>query len=90
MTGPSGRFGLLLARARLLAGMSQAELGNVVEIHRTEISLYERGGQEPRLDSLLRLAAAVEVEPAELVAGIRWAPGTHAIGGVYLTEEGLE
>ncbi|HEX4307175.1 MAG TPA: helix-turn-helix transcriptional regulator [Solirubrobacterales bacterium] len=82
---PARRFGLLFARQRLLAGLSQEELQSVLDIHRTEISLIERGGREPRLDTLLQLAAGVETEPAELVTGMRWIPGAYEIGGGYAT-----
>lgn len=81
---PAERFGLLLARQRLLAGLSQEELEVVLDIYRTEISLIERGGREPRLDTLLQLAAGVETEPAEFVTGMRWIPGAYEIEGGYV------
>jgi transcriptional regulator with XRE-family HTH domain len=81
---PAERFGLLLTRQRMHAAMSQEELARLVGIHRTEISLLERGGRRPRLDTLLQLAAAVETEPAELLDGMRWIPGTVEVGGGYV------
>jgi transcriptional regulator with XRE-family HTH domain len=81
---PAERFGLLLTRRRLHAAMSQEELARLVGIHRTEISLLERGGRRPRLDTLLQLAAAVETEPIELLDGMRWIPGTVEVGGGYV------
>jgi transcriptional regulator with XRE-family HTH domain len=72
---PADRFGLLLARRRLQVVLSQQDLARLVGIHRTEVSLLERGGRRPRLDTLLQLAAAVEAEPAELLDGMRWVPG---------------
>jgi transcriptional regulator with XRE-family HTH domain len=83
MMTPAERFGLLLLRRRLLAEMPQAALADLLDVHRTEISLYERGGREPRLDALLSLAAAVEADPAELVMGIRWIPGIYDLSGGY-------
>ena len=83
MITPAERFGLLLTRRRLHAALSQEELARLVGIHRTEISLLERGGRRPRLDTLLQLAAAVETEPAELLTGMRWVPGTVEVGGGY-------
>jgi transcriptional regulator with XRE-family HTH domain len=80
---PAERFGLLLTRRRLHAGMSQEELARLVGFHRTEISLLERGGRRPRLDTVLQLAAGVETEPAELLTGMRWIPGTVEVGGGY-------
>ncbi len=75
MISPAERFGLLLTRRRLHAALSQEELARLVGLHRTEISLVERGGRRPRLDTLLQLAAAVETEPAELLDGMQWVPG---------------
>jgi transcriptional regulator with XRE-family HTH domain len=80
---PAERFGLLLTRRRLHAALSQLEIARLVGIHRTEVSLLERGGRRPRLDTLLQLAAAVEAEPAELLDGMRWVPGTVEVGGGY-------
>jgi transcriptional regulator with XRE-family HTH domain len=80
---PAERFGLLLTRQRMLAALSQEDLARLVGIHRTEISLVERGGRRPRLDTLLQLAAGVETEPAELLDGMRWIPGTFEVGGGY-------
>jgi transcriptional regulator with XRE-family HTH domain len=75
MTTPAERFGLLLTLHRMHAALSQEELARLVGIHRTEVSLLERGGRRPRLDTLLQLAAGVEAEPAELLDGMRWVPG---------------
>lgn len=83
MITPAERFGLLLARGRLRAALAQEDLALLVEVHRTEISLFERGGRRPRLDMLLQLAAAVETEPADLLTGMRWVPGTVETGGGY-------
>ena len=80
---PMGRFGLLLTRRRLLAGLRQEEVGWMLGMHRPEVSLIERGGRQPRLDVLLRLAAAVEAAPADLLAGIHWIPGDMITGGHY-------
>jgi transcriptional regulator with XRE-family HTH domain len=83
MTTPAERFGLLLTRRRMHAALSQEELARLVGIHRTEVSLLERGGRRPRLDTLLQLAEAVEADPAELLDGMRWVPGTVKVSGGY-------
>lgn len=87
---PMERFGLLLVRRRLRAGLSQEDLGRVVEMHRTEISDYERGVRQPRLDSLLQLAAAVKTQAPDLLSGTRWIPGETISGGRYRGPEGLQ
>ncbi|HVC06042.1 MAG TPA: helix-turn-helix transcriptional regulator [Solirubrobacterales bacterium] len=68
------RFGLNLRRARQENGISQEELGFRCELHRTEISLLERGGREPRLGTIVKLAGALDTTPGELCAGIQWLP----------------
>jgi transcriptional regulator with XRE-family HTH domain len=69
------RFAVNLKRARHARGVSQEELASRCELHRTEISLLERGGREPRLGTMLKLAAALDVSLRDLSAGIRWQPG---------------
>jgi transcriptional regulator with XRE-family HTH domain len=86
---PMERFGLLLVRQRLRAGLSQEDLGWLVQMHRTEISDYERGLRQPRLDSLLQLAAAVKTQPPDLLSGMRWIPGEMISGGFYRAVEDL-
>ena len=59
-------------------GISQEELGFRCELHRTEISLLERGGREPRLGTIVKLAGALDTTPAELCDGIGWLPAQPA------------
>ena len=80
---PAERFGLLLTRERLHARRTQTEVADVLSIDHVELSRYERGAQEPRLDSILQLAAAVGTVPAELLTGMRWIPGITVTYGHY-------
>lgn len=66
------RFSANLRRARQDAGISQEELAERCEIHRTEVSLLERGGREPRLGTMVKLATALGTTPETLCAGIAW------------------
>jgi len=66
------RFSANLRRARQDAGISQEELAKRCEIHRTEVSLLERGGREPRLGTMVKLATALGTTPEVLCAGIAW------------------
>ena len=68
------RFSANLRRARKAAGISQEELAERCEIHRTEVSLLERGGREPRLGTMVKLATALGTTPEALCAGIAWDP----------------
>ena len=56
------------ARARL--GLSQTEVGARARLHRTEVSLLERGERDPRLSTIVRLARALDVAPAALLDGV--------------------
>ncbi|HEX3323592.1 MAG TPA: helix-turn-helix transcriptional regulator [Solirubrobacterales bacterium] len=73
---PRERFAVNLRRVRQRKGISQEELGIRCALHRTEISLLERGGREPRLGTIVKLAGALDSTPAELCAGIDWNPRT--------------
>ncbi len=74
------RFGENLARSRKRADLSQEELGLLSSLHRTEISLLERGTRIPRIDTLVKLAGALSIPPSELLDGIDWTPGTSTSG----------
>jgi transcriptional regulator with XRE-family HTH domain len=75
MLSPQERFAANLRRARTKVGISQEELGDRCDLHRTEISLLERAGREPRLATILKLAGSLETTPAELCDGMSWSPG---------------
>ena len=66
------RFAVNLRKARQKAGISQEELATRCELHRTEVSLLERGGREPRLGTMVKLASALGTTPQALCAGIGW------------------
>lgn len=54
-------FGGILRRAREDAGLSQAELGELVGSPQSRISLYERGKNMPGEDVVLKLAEALGI-----------------------------
>jgi transcriptional regulator with XRE-family HTH domain len=69
------RLGENLRRSRRRAGLSQEQVAIRASLHRTEIGLLERGGRVARVDTLIQLAGAMSVPPAELLEGIGWTPG---------------
>jgi transcriptional regulator with XRE-family HTH domain len=71
---PQERFAANLRQARTKVGISQEELGNRCDLHRTEISLLERAGREPRLSTIVKLAGSLETTPGELCTGVSWQP----------------
>jgi transcriptional regulator with XRE-family HTH domain len=71
------RFGENLRAARKATGLSQEAVGLRAGLHRTEVGLLERGARVPRIDTLLKLAAAIGVRvDSPLLAGISWSAGT--------------
>jgi len=69
------QFGANLARHRKDTGLSQEEVSFMAGVHRTEISQLERGFRVPRIDTLVKLAGALGVKPADLLEGMAWEPG---------------
>ncbi len=67
-----GRFSANLRRVRKLRGMTQVELALMTELHRTQISLLERGKRMPRLDTLVKLVYALGCSADDLIEGIAW------------------
>lgn len=74
---PQERFAINLRRIRAEAGVSQEELGYLCDLHRTEVSLLERAGREPRLATIVKLAGALNTSPAQLCEGISYVTKTH-------------
>jgi transcriptional regulator with XRE-family HTH domain len=66
------RFADNAVELRRRAGLSQADAGLRAGLHRSEFSMLERRRRMPRLDTLLRIAGAVEAEPWELLEGLGW------------------
>jgi DNA-binding XRE family transcriptional regulator len=79
-------FGQNLRRLRRRAGLSQDDLAVRASLHRTEIGMLERGKRLARVDTLIQLSGAMEVDPNELIAGISWTPGG-VLGGSFGFED---
>lgn len=60
-------FGNRIKTIRLEQGISQEQLGQLAELDRTYISGIERGLRNVSLINIERLAAALDVEPTELL-----------------------
>lgn len=76
----AAHFGDNLARNRRLADVTQEELSIRASLHRTEISQLERGLRIPRIDTLIKLAASLEVPASDLLVGLTWNPGATVHG----------
>lgn len=64
------RFGANLRWARNRAGISQERLALDAKVDRAAISVYENGGREPNLRTVLKLALKLDIRPALLLEGI--------------------
>lgn len=60
-------FGLVIKKYRLEAGLSQEELAELAGLHRTYVSLLERGQRNPSLEVILSLGKALKKSPGSLV-----------------------
>jgi transcriptional regulator with XRE-family HTH domain len=79
--------GTNLARLRQARGLSQEEVADRADLHRTEISLLELGKRTPRIDTVVRVMGALGIDAAEAFEGATWAPFLEKPGG-YLKLEG--
>jgi len=61
-------FGEVLRTARDAKGMSQEELADLGDFDRTYPSLLERGKRSPTIVVIVRLAIALDIDPAVLFA----------------------
>ena len=77
LRGVGEDFGAKLREARANAGLTQEALADLTGMSRGAISPLERGEHMPRLDTLLKLAGALEVEPSALIADYRYRPPKH-------------
>lgn len=84
------RFGKNLMTARKAAKISQEDLGFRCGLHRTAVSLLERGKREPRASTLVKLSSALggEVTVDDLLAGISWLPEQRRFGLDGAEDEG--
>ncbi|MDP9297694.1 MAG: helix-turn-helix domain-containing protein [Actinomycetota bacterium] len=64
-------FGNRLREARIAAGLSQSELEELSGIPKARLSRYENGHVEPSIQTLARLARALNVSEASLLGDQR-------------------
>ena len=67
----AGTFGERVHDARRRLNLSQEGLAERADLHWSYISQVERGQNNLTLHNILRLAAALKVDPAELVRGLK-------------------
>jgi transcriptional regulator with XRE-family HTH domain len=82
------RMGQNLRRLRRREGLSQEALADRASIHRTEVGKLENGERVCRIDTLIRLAGAMAIPPADLLEGITWVPVAPVIGSFSFSTHG--
>lgn len=61
-------FGRIVRRRRKALGLSQEALAAEADLHRTFVSMIERGERRPSLEVVRKLASGLGTSAAELVA----------------------
>lgn len=65
------RIGENIRELRNAAGRTQEDVAGEAGMHPTALSMIENGQREPRIDSIIRLAFALDVEPGAFFAGVK-------------------
>jgi transcriptional regulator with XRE-family HTH domain len=81
------RFGKNLARERRKKKLTQEQVADLGQVHRTLVSQIEAGNRQPRLETLIKLAGALNVQPSALLDGISWEPPKQAKGRFRITAD---
>jgi transcriptional regulator with XRE-family HTH domain len=64
-------LGRRIRERRIELGLSQEMLSFAADLHRTYIGGVERGERNPGIWNVLKIARALEIDPADLVEGLR-------------------
>ena len=63
-------FGLVISKLRVQKGLTQERMSGLAGIARSHLVALENGEKTVRLDTLWRIADALEVRPSELILRI--------------------
>jgi transcriptional regulator with XRE-family HTH domain len=69
-SNPPAKFAANVGRIRKRRGLTQEQLGWAAGLHQTAVARIESGERKPTLETIFKLAAGLEVPPAELFEGI--------------------
>ncbi|WP_158865572.1 helix-turn-helix domain-containing protein [Leifsonia sp. AG29] len=63
-------FGQRVREARIALGRSQEEIAHLAGMHVTNYGRIERGEANSELTTIVRIATALDTDPADLLAGL--------------------
>ncbi len=63
-------FGVIISRLRIQKGLTQERMSGLAGIARSHLVSLENGEKTVRLDTLWRIADALEISPSELIRRI--------------------
>jgi len=64
------QVGRRIRRRRRYLDLTQEEVARNAPVHRTQMTLIENGRRMPRLHTLIRICAALDLSPCQLLEGI--------------------
>ena len=64
------KLGKIIQKRRLELGFSQEKLSQISNLHRTYISLLERGLRSPTITTTIKVAKALNLNISELLKGL--------------------
>ena len=71
---PRNTIGITLRKLRIQKGMSQELLSGLAGIARTHLTMIESGRKQPNLETIWKLADALQLTPSQLIAYIENEP----------------
>ena len=60
-------FGEILRELRIKNQLSQEKLAELCDLDRTYISMLERGLRQPTINTIFKIARALNIKPSELI-----------------------
>lgn len=85
---PVHRFAANLGRAMAEKGLSVEQVADRAEIHTGHLCLILRGKRMVQLDTLVKLAGALDLPPERLLEGVEWVPDGRGGGEFRSRPEG--
>jgi transcriptional regulator with XRE-family HTH domain len=71
---PKTRVGENIKARRAQLGITQEDAAQRCFLHPVEFARAERGTRDLRVSTIAKLAHGLDVDPGDLLAGVRWAP----------------